>query len=146
MSLPLLSLLLLAPLAGIVAIWLLPARATRQVVTFSMLVTLALATAALATYDPAGARFQLLERMPWIASLNIHYLVAVDGISVLFLPATALLFLGSLVASWNAVPDAPRLHFSLLLLLQAASELIKDFSELRQLGQAGSGPRPDAQS
>ncbi len=33
-----------------------------------------------------------------------------------------------------------------LLLLQAASELIKDFSELRQLGQAGSGPRPDAQS
>ena len=121
MSLPLLSLLLLAPLAGIVAIWLLPARATRQVVTFSMLVTLALATAALATYDPAGARFQLLERMPWIASLNIHYLVAVDGISVLFLPATALLFLGSLVASWNAVPDAPRLHFSLLLLLQAAT-------------------------
>ena len=121
MSLPLLSLLLLAPLAGIVAIWLLPARATRQVVTFSMLVTLALATAALATYDPAGARFQLLERMPWIASLNIHYLVAVDGISVLFLPATALLFLGSLVASWNAVPDAPRLHFSLLMLLQAAT-------------------------
>ena len=33
-----------------------------------------------------------------------------------------------------------------LLLLQAASELIKDFSELRQLAQAGSGPRPDGQS
>lgn len=121
MSLPLLSLLLFLPLGGIAAIWLLPARVTRHVVAFSMLVTLALATAALVAYDPAGARFQLLERVSWIASLNIHYLVAVDGISVLFLPATALLFLGSLVASWNAVPDAPRLHFSLLLLFEMAT-------------------------
>lgn len=121
MSLPLLSLLLALPLAGIAAIWLLPARATRHVVAFAMFVTLALATAALVAYDPAGARFQLLERVSWIASLNIHYLVGVDGISVLFLPATALLFLGSLVASWNAVPDAPRLHYSLLLLFEAAT-------------------------
>lgn len=121
MSLPLLSLLLALPLAGIAAIWLQPARATRHVVAFAMLVTLALATAALVAYDPAGARFQLLERVSWIASLNIHYLVGVDGISVLFLPATALLFLGSLVASWNAVPDAPRLHYSLLLLFEAAT-------------------------
>ena len=121
MSLPLLSLLLFLPLLGIAAIWLLPARATRYVVAFSMLVTLALGTAALVAYAPAGARFQLLERMSWIASLNIHYLVGVDGISVLFLPATALLFIGSLVASWNAVPDAPRLHFSLLLLFEVAT-------------------------
>ncbi|MBU1365292.1 MAG: NADH-quinone oxidoreductase subunit M [Gammaproteobacteria bacterium] len=121
MSLPLLSLLLFLPLLGIASIWLLPVRATRHVVAFTMLVTLALATAALVAYDPAGARFQLLERVTWIASLNIHYLVAVDGISVLFLPATALLFLGSLVASWNAVPDAPRLHYSLLLLFEMAT-------------------------
>ena len=121
MSLPLLSLLLFMPIAGIAAIWLLPARATRFVVALAMLVTLLLATTALFAYDPAGVRFQLVERVSWIASLNIHYLVAVDGISVLFLPATALLFLASLVACWNAVHDAPRLHFSLLLLLQAAT-------------------------
>jgi NADH-quinone oxidoreductase subunit M len=121
MSLPLLTLLLVGPLASIAAIWLLPARVTRHVVTLSMLLTLALGSAALFAYDPAGARFQLVERVVWIASLNIHYLVGVDGISVLFLPATALLFLGSLVACWNAVHEAPRLHFSLLLLLQAAT-------------------------
>ena len=121
MNLPLLSLIIFVPLACIVAIWLLPARATRHVVAFSMLLTLLLATAALVAYNPAGTRFQFVERVLWIASLDIHYLVGIDGLSVLFLPATALLFLGSLVASWNAVHDAPRLHFSLLLLLQAAT-------------------------
>ena len=121
MNLPLLSLLVFLPLAGVVAIWLLPARATRQVVALTMIVTLALGVAALVAYDAPGARFQLVERAVWIGSLNVHYLLGIDGISVLFLPATGLLFLGSLVASWNAVHDAPRLHYSLLLLLQTAN-------------------------
>lgn len=121
MSLPLLSLLVFSPLGAALLLWLLPARAVRHLVAVSMLATLALATAALLAYDPPGARFQLLERMPWIAGLNVQYLLAVDGLSVLFLPATALLFLGSLVACWNAVQQAPRLHYSLLLLLQSAT-------------------------
>jgi len=121
MSAPLLSLLIFLPLAAAGLIWLMPARAARHVTALGMLVTLLLATAALLAYDPAGERFQLVERAAWIASLNVHYLVGVDGLSVLFLPATALLFLGSLVAGWNAVRQAPRLYYSLLLLLQTAT-------------------------
>jgi NADH-quinone oxidoreductase subunit M len=121
MNLPLLSLLVFLPLAGAGLIWLVPSRITRYLVALTMIVTLALGVAALFAYDPPGARFQLVERAVWIASLNVHYLVGIDGISVLFLPATGLLFLGSLVASWNAVHDAPRLHYSLLLLLQTAT-------------------------
>lgn len=121
MTLPLLSLLVFTPLLGAVLLWLLPARAARQVAALAMLATLLLATAALLAYDPAGERFQLLERQPWIASLNVHYLLGVDGLSVLFLPACALLFLGSLVACWNVVQDAPRQHYSYLLLLQTAT-------------------------
>lgn len=121
MTLPLLSLLVFTPLAGAVLLWLLPPRAARGVTAGAMLLALLLATAALFAYEPAGERFQQLERQPWIASLNVHYLLAVDGLSVLFLPATALLFLGSLVACWNAVLDAPRQHYSHLLLLQTAT-------------------------
>ncbi|HEX6734252.1 MAG TPA: NADH-quinone oxidoreductase subunit M [Azonexus sp.] len=121
MSLPLLSLLVFAPLAGALLLSLLPARAARWVTAAAMLATLLLATAALLAYAPAGERFQLLERQPWIASLNVHYLLAVDGLSVLFLPATALLFLGSLVACWNNVQAAPRQHYGCLLLLQTAT-------------------------
>ncbi|MCG2578494.1 NADH-quinone oxidoreductase subunit M [Dechloromonas sp. XY25] len=121
MSLPLLSLLIFLPLAAAGLLWLLPSRLACRLVALSMLVSLALSVAALVAYDPAGGRFQLVERVAWIASLNVHYRVGVDGLSILFLPATALLFLGSLVACWNAVQDAPRLHYSLLLLLQAAT-------------------------
>lgn len=121
MSLPLLSLLVCLPLAAAGLLWLLPARLARWLAAWSMLVSLVLGVAALAAYDPAGARFQLLESHLWIASLNVYYRVGVDGLSILFLPATALLFLGSLAACWNAVSEAPRFHYSLLLLLQAAT-------------------------
>ena len=117
----LLSWLIFLPMGAAGLLWLLPARHARLLAMLSMLASMSLAVAALAAYDPAGARFQLLERAGWIASLNVHYLVGVDGLSILFLPATALLFLGSLVACWNAVQDAPRFHYSLLLVLQAAT-------------------------
>ena len=121
MSLPLLSLLIFLPLLAAGVIWLLPAHLARQVAALSMVVSLTLGVAALVAYDPAGARFQLLEQGVWIASLNVFYRVGIDGIAVLFLPATALLFLGSLVACWNVVQEAPRLHYALLLLLEAAT-------------------------
>lgn len=120
MKLPLLSLLVFLPLLGAGLLWLLPARAARWLTAASMLATLALGVAALVAYNPAGARFQLLEQASWIASLNVHYRLGVDGLSILFLPATALLFLGALVACWNVVQLAVRLHCSLLLLLQTA--------------------------
>ena len=121
MNLPLLSLLVFTPLAGALALWLLPARAARSVAALAMGLTLLIATAVLFIYDPAGPRFQLVERAGWIASLNVDYRVGIDGLSVLFFPSTALLFLGSLVASWNRVQAAaPRLHYSLLLLLMTS--------------------------
>ena len=80
-QLPLLSLLIFAPLGGAVALWLLPTRAARHLVALTLLITLAISSTVLFNFDPAGARFQLIERLPWIASLNVHYLVAVDGLS-----------------------------------------------------------------
>ncbi len=121
MKLPLLSLLVLLPLLGGALLWLLPARRARQVAAVTMFGVLLLATWLLALYDPAGPRFQLLDRLPWLPDIGVHWLLAVDGLSVLFLPATGLLFLGALVASWNAVGEAQRLFYSLLLLLQTAT-------------------------
>ena len=121
MKLPLLSLLVFLPLAGAFSLWLLPARTTRYAVAGSLLMTLALSTATFLSFDPTAGHFQFVERAAWIASLNVHYLLGVDGLSVLFLPTTALLFLGSLVASWNRVTASARLHYSLLLLLQSAT-------------------------
>jgi NADH-quinone oxidoreductase subunit M len=80
---------------------------------------LLLSLALLAAFDPDVADMQLVERATWIPSLNAHYLVGVDGLSVLFLPLTALLFCGVILGSWTSIQSMRRLYFALLLVLEA---------------------------
>lgn len=117
----LLSLLIFLPLAAAVLLWLLPPARAKQVAALAMLAVLGLSTLAMLSFDAGGERYQLGERSLWVASLAVHYDVAVDGLSVLFLPATALLFIGTLIAHWRWVEQAPRLHYALLLLLESAT-------------------------
>ena len=114
--------LLLAYPLGALLVWLAPRpEAARAVALVAHATGLALAGLALAAFDPGRAGFQLAARAPWIPGLNIHYAVGVDGLSILFLPATALLFLGVTLASWNSVRELPRLFHSLLLLQAGAT-------------------------
>jgi NADH-quinone oxidoreductase subunit M len=119
---PLLSLLLLTYPVGALLVWLTPrALPSRSLALALHAVGLALALLALTQFDSARPGFQLAEQAQWIPSLNIYYAVGVDGISVLFLPATALLFLGVTLASWTSARELPRLFHSLLLLQAGAT-------------------------
>ena len=121
-SFPILPLLLVAPLAGAALVWLSPRRETARVLALAAsLATLVLTLLALAAFDPAQPGFQLVARHDWIPSIGVRYHVGVDGISLPFLPLAALLFGSVLLASWNAVHVLPRLYYSLLLLLEAAT-------------------------
>lgn len=121
-DLPLLSSLLLVYPLGALLVWLVPRpTAARWIALAVNGVGLLVALVAVAALDPAHGGFQLRDQASWIPSLNIRYAVAVDGISALFLPATALLFLGVCVASWNSVRELPRLYHSLLLLQAGAT-------------------------
>ena len=118
---PLLSLMWLTPAAGALLIWFLPwPRLARWVPPLSLAVALVLALVIVGRFDPSRAGFQMVEQATWIPSLNVHYLIGLDGISVLFPPLTLLLFLGASVASWTGVHSLRRLHDSLLLLLASA--------------------------
>lgn len=122
MDLSLLSLLLLTFPIGAGLIWLLPRpEHARTVALATALAGLLVSLMALAAFDPTNTGFQMIERMAWIPTLRVNYLVGIDGISVLFLPFTALLFVGVVVASWTGVRQMPRLYYSLLLLQAAAT-------------------------
>jgi len=119
-ALPLLSLLLLTLPLGALLIWLVPdAQKARRIALGVSLLDLFLGLAAVARFDPNESGFQLVERHDWIPTLNIQYMVGVDGISVLCLLLTALLFAGVLLAPWTGVRTMQRLYYSLLLLLQS---------------------------
>jgi NADH-quinone oxidoreductase subunit M len=121
-TLPLLSLLFLTLPVGAALAWLVPgANAARAIALATALANLAIALAAVFVFDPGQAGFQLVEKHDWITDLDIHYLVGVDGIAILFLPATALLFVGVILASWNGVRSLPRLYYTLLMMLETAT-------------------------
>ncbi|MCW8955486.1 MAG: NADH-quinone oxidoreductase subunit M [Gammaproteobacteria bacterium] len=117
-----LSLLIYSPLAGALLISLIRSESlAKYLALFANLVVLVIAIVLLSQFNSQTSDFQFVEKMSWISTLNIEYLIGVDGISILFLPLTALLFSGVIVAFWTSMRSLPRLYYSLLLLLETAT-------------------------
>jgi len=117
---PWLTTLLLILLVGSIAIALSPEKKARYIALATSLVTLIASIFILIGFDSDLSGFQYVEKLTWISSLNIHYLLGIDGLSILFLPATALLFSFVILSSWNSIQTLKRSYFSLILLLELA--------------------------
>jgi NADH-quinone oxidoreductase subunit M len=110
------------PLVGAALTWLTPkSEHVRWIALLSAIVELAIALYLVATFDTSLSGFQFVERYEWIPTLNAQYIVGIDGISVLFLPLTALLFIGVIITSWQNQEKMPRLYFTLLLMLTSVT-------------------------
>ena len=125
-SYPLLSTLLALPLLGALLTALLRHAPWAQWIALaSAVVTVLCSLLIVAAFDGTDPDFQLLESAKWIPGIEVRYLVGIDGILVLFLPATALLFCGAIIAGWRispgTTPVAPGVYLALLLLLEAAT-------------------------
>ena len=118
---PLLSLLLLLFPLGAVFLLFVPQQQARWVALASTVFSLVLSLLIVLLFDSSNSGFQLIERYLWIPNLNVHFSFGIDGISVLFLPLTSLLFSAVILASWNRIHTLPRLYFALLLLLACAT-------------------------
>ncbi len=117
---PLLSTLLLIPLLGMVSSFIVNPHHSRVVALTTQIVTLICTILILISFKTDVADFQFIEKYEWISTLNIHYSLGIDGISVLFLPATALLFIAVTLASWNSIQTHTRTYYALSLLLELA--------------------------
>ena len=119
---PLLTCLLALPLLGaLLAVLSRDLAWARRAALAAALLTLLVSLLIVVAFDGAQRGFQLIDSARWMPGLNIRYLVGVDGLSLLFLPATALLFCGAVVAGWRSVQGAPGLYFALLLMFEAAT-------------------------
>jgi NADH-quinone oxidoreductase subunit M len=121
-NMPLLSLLIFMPLLGALLTGLCGNQALAKKIALSFAgFELLLAVLVVLLFNSANGDFQLVERVAWIPSLNIEYLLGIDGISVLFLPLSALLTLMVILGSWNSIQYLSRLHLALLLVLQSVT-------------------------
>src|SRR5947207_5757850 len=117
----LLSVILFAPLAGMLVLLLIPSsnktllRLWANLVGFAcFLVSLPLVT----RFDKSIDGYQMVEKANWIPSLGAKYLVGIDGISLLLIMLTTLMGLISIFYSWSSIQDRVKEYYAMFLLLQ----------------------------
>ncbi|MFN8453568.1 MAG: NADH-quinone oxidoreductase subunit M [Anaerolineae bacterium] len=118
-----LSLLLIIPLVGAVAVALLPRdnpNAMRWVALLATLVNLLLSLPFYFFFVDGSAGFQFDEFAAWIPSLNINYHIGVDGISLFLVILTTFLSVIAVLSSWSAITEQVKEYMALLLLLETA--------------------------
>ena len=116
-----LSATVFVPLAGAVVIAVL-LKGPRFIRGFALAVAvadLALAVAAFYTYGRDKEGFVLVERLDWIPSLNVQYLLGLDGLNAPMVLLTGILGVCAVFASWH-IHERVREYFVWLLILQTA--------------------------
>lgn len=118
-----LSLILLAPLAGALLIALLPesgGKLPRWIALITALISFGL-TLHLPSHFVVGLPgFQFEANIPWIESPAIAYHVGVDGLSLWLVVLVGLLGPVGVLASWNVIKDRTKVFYSLFLVQQTA--------------------------
>lgn len=120
-SIPILTLLIFFPLAGIFLLLFIPAANQVWVKWTANIITaleLVFSLQLLRGFNPAADGMQFLERADWIKTLEIQYLLGIDGISLLLILLTTLLTFLATLSSWSAVKERLKEYYIFMLLLE----------------------------
>ena len=117
-----LTLILLAPLAGAALVSLVPDRAKlpNWIALLTSLTSFVLALHLPAHFNPGQPGFQFEINLPWIENPAIFYHVGVDGLSLWLVVLVGLLAPVGVIASWNAIKERRKVFYTLFLIQQTA--------------------------
>lgn len=118
---PLLSILIFLPLAG--ALFLLLVNNENFARYWTLAVTgiaALLSMPVLIGFDRTTDKFQFVEKHTWIESLNISYVLGVDGISVLLLLLTTFIMPFCVLSSWTYIKSRVQSFMICLLIMESA--------------------------
>src|SRR5256886_1197165 len=119
---PWLTVVTFAPLAGAVLLVLVPGRAITVLRAGALAVTLArfgFSVGLLPAFKGGTPGFQLVDRAVWVAPLNFHYIVGVDGISLFMVLLTTFLMPAAVLVSWK-VERQVKYYMIAFLILETA--------------------------
>ena len=117
----LLSLLIWLPIAGAVPVLLAGSDRPNTARWLSLLVailTFAVSLFLIPQYNADAGGMQLAESHLWIASLNVHYALAVDGISVALILLTTFVGILVIIGAWEVIQDKPHQYMAAMLVLE----------------------------
>ena len=117
----LLSLLIWLPIVGAVPVLLAGSarpNAARWLALLFMVLTFVVSLFLLPQYDSARGGMQLVESQLWIASLNVHYALAADGISVALILLTTIVGILVVVGAWEVIQTRTHQYMAAMLVLE----------------------------
>lgn len=117
-NIPILSLLILFPLLGAIAAFMLgrSPKAAKYVALVFSAIPLALVTLMLTEFSLSGG-FQFVENYEWISFLGINFHLGIDGVSVTMVFLSTLLVFLAILFSWD-VEERLNQYMGLMLLLE----------------------------
>ncbi|MFZ5427770.1 MAG: NADH-quinone oxidoreductase subunit M [Thermodesulfobacteriota bacterium] len=120
---PALSVIIFLPLAGALALLLIPGNTAAR--WWTLMVTAVTAAASLPlfwNFEPGTAKYQFGEHASWISALDINYTLGIDGISLLLVLMTTLIMPLCVLGSWTYIEKRVK-EFMVCLLLMETSML-----------------------
>jgi NADH-quinone oxidoreductase subunit M len=114
------SLILLLPLIGAVALLLIPRQQRQTLLTLALLSSSAVFVWSLRlflAFDAGAGEMQFVERIPWMPTFGIGYIVGIDGISLFLVLLTTFLMPLAILASWP-VQDRIKEYLFFMLVLE----------------------------
>ena len=118
---PILSVLTFLPLAGLIVLPFLRSDGAAKVWALAVTIITALCSILLYTgFDATTASYQFQENLPWIPSVNIHYALGVDGISLLLVLMTTFLTPLCILCSWRAITSRVKEFMVCILVMETA--------------------------
>jgi NADH-quinone oxidoreductase subunit M len=111
MTFPWLTVIGAIPLVGAGVVAALPSarvQLVKQVALGVSLLTLVMTIVMTARFAPNGDRFQFTQSTSWIPAFGIHYAVGVDGVALVLILLTAVLWPIVLLASWHECENTKR--------------------------------------
>ena len=111
------------PVAGMLAIALIPAsqeNTVRQLTLWLMIVQFVATAVLYVNFDSSATGLQFETRVPWIESWGVSYHIGLDGINILLVMLTA--FLGPLVVAgaFSAITKEVKLFYAMVFFIQFA--------------------------
>jgi NADH-quinone oxidoreductase subunit M len=117
----LLSLVIWLPIAGglvTLAFGERRARAARWSALIGSLLTLVACVPLYCGFANGTAKFQFIERLPWIPALNSQYYLGVDGISLPLILLTAFMTVPVIIAGWSVVEKRAAQYYAAFLIME----------------------------
>ncbi|AIF47753.1 NADH-quinone oxidoreductase subunit M [Dyella japonica] len=117
----LLSLLIWLPIVGAIPVLLAGSgrpNAARWIALLVAILTFVASLYLLPQFNAADGSKQLVESHMWIASLGVHYGLAVDGISVALILLTTFVGILVIVGAWEVIQTNPHQYMAAMLVLE----------------------------